>query len=508
MRTVRVSATIISTSLIVVLIAAIALGVRLRGSDEAPGVGDRGATEETMTSEAQKNDASTPTVVRLSPEKLSKAAIRVAEVTRGTLTHTHTVPGRVAYNDNRHIEVTTPSSGILTQLLVQPASDVQSGQILAWLNSPEIGSARADALQLQAASELASDLADRAVTLERNVTAVTSELKKQPDYVALRKQFAGRLLGDYRNRLFGAYSRAQLAESLVKNAVALSPSGTISGKVTQERQAEARAARAALEAECEQAMLDARKERRAAEATAGDATRRLAIARQHLASLLLSETAIRPDTDMPELSTLGASDDDLDRLSRVAVRAAFAGTIESRHFSAGERVQPTDSLFVLADTSSLWITANIRENDWPAITITPGQPLMVTVPALGDAALKATVVYIGREVSPETNAIPIVAQIDNSKGNLRPGLFVRVSIPIGTKDDVLTAPEIAVMQHDGRSFVFTPESGDRFRRVDVMTGEDGDGRVEIVQGLNAGDRTVTHGAFALKSELLLESEGE
>ncbi len=476
-------------------------------------------------------------IVSLPDGKLTAAEIRVEPVTRQTLTHSHSVPGRVAYNDNRHIEVTAPTGGILTHVLVKPGDRVESGQVLAWLNSPEIGAARADVLQRRAEAELSASLATRAATLETNVVALTKELKSRSDFEGVKQRFAGHTLGDYRSSLLTAYSEMQLAESLLEGAAGLSESGALSGRAMQERQASARAAQAALESACEQAGLDVWKARSQAEAAAKDARRRVEIARQHLASLL-SDATIHADTDMPEAAQLGASDDDLQHLSRVAVRAPFGGTIERRTFSASERVHETDSMFVLADTSTLWITAEIRENDWPAVAVETGQSLTVTVPALGDAKLDARVEYIGREVSSDTNAIPIVAVIDNAHGRLRPGLFVRVAVPVGVKADVLTVPTRSVLQHEDRSFVFVADSdasngdasngdasngdasngdaatgdagnGDnRFRRVDVETGDDGEDRIEIVAGLKAGDQVVTNGAFILKSELLLEGEDE
>lgn len=445
--------------------------------------------------------------VTLPEGKLSAAGIRVEPVSRGTLTHEHSVPGRVSYNDNRHIEVTAPTGGILTQVLVKPGDRVDSGQVLAWLNSPEIGTARADVLQRRAEAELTATLASRAGSLGKNVIALTAALKKQPPFDAVKTEFAGRTLGDYRNALLTAYSQTQLAESLLKGSTGLAESGALSGKTIQARQAAAHAARASLESACEQAGLDVWKKRTQAEAEASNARRRVEIARQHLASLL-SDAAILADADMPEVSELGANDDDLEHLSRVAVRAPFAGTIESRTFSSSERVHEADSMFVLADTSTLWVTAEIRENDWPAVAVKTGQTLRVTVPALSDEPLQANVEFIGREVSPDTNAIPIVAVINNADGRLRPGLFVRVAVPVGVKTDVLTVQTRAVLQHEGASFVFVANGENQFKRVDVETGEDGEDRIEIVSGLHAGEQVVTHGAFILKSELLLEGEDE
>lgn len=447
-------------------------------------------------------------VVNLSEGKLATVDIQCESVTSESLIHSHHLPGRVTYDDNRHIDVTAPTSGILTEVLVKPGDKVSPGQILAWLNSPEIGSARADVLQFQSRVELTSRLLDRAHTVEKNVLALTSALKEHPEFNALKDRFSDRILGDYREKLFVAYAQMLLHESLAKKSIGAADSGALSGKVMQERQTAAQSAREVLNAAIEQAELDVWKERPQVEVMARDAQRRLQIARQNLASLLLNESVIRPNSEVPDPAKLGASDEKLQQLSQVAVRAPFAGTIERRSFSAGERVRAANSMFVLADTSSLWIQAEIRENDWPAILLKEGQSLAVTVPALEGRTFQAIVEYVGREVAPNTNAIPIVARVDNSERRLRPGLFVRVSVPISSKSDVLTAPKRAVLEQDGQLFVFVTEKPNQFRRVNVTTGEESEERIEISSGLNTGDQVVTQGAFILKSELLLEGEDE
>lgn len=447
-----------------------------------------------------------PAVVTLPPEKLSAAEMTTTRITRQSWQREHSVPGRVAYNDDCHVAVTSPTDGILTEVLVKPGDRVEAGDVLGWLNSSEIGTARADVLLRQAEAELASSLAERAGMIAQNVLALTQRLRTDPEFEALEREFAGRLLGDYRSQLFAACSRARLAESLLTGTQGLAESGAVSGVVMRERQAAARTARGELHAACEQAELDVRRENSEAEAAKRDARRRLRIAEQHLASLLLSSAAIQTEGDMPDPSDLGASDNDLERLSRVAVRAPFAGTIEERTFSASERVQAKERLFVLADTTTLWINAEIRENDWPAMTVEPGQTLSVAVPALGDSRREARVAYIGREVSPATNAIPIVAVIDNADGQLRPGLFVRVTVPVRMQPDVLTVPSESVLRHEQQTFVFVAEAENRFRRVDVEVGEESNGRVEILNGLREESHVVTRGTFVLKSELLLEGE--
>jgi len=111
-------------------------------------------------------------------------------------------------------------------------------------------------------------------------------------------------------------------------------------------------------------------------------------------------------------------------------------------------------------------------------------------------------------VDPATNAVPLVSVIDNSDGRLRPGMFVRVAIPVAEPRTTLTVPESSVLEHDRQPFVFVPAGQDLYERVDVKPGLRTDGLVEIVQGLREGDRVVAEGAFFLKSELLLQGESE
>jgi multidrug efflux pump subunit AcrA (membrane-fusion protein) len=160
-------------------------------------------------------------------------------------------------------------------------------------------------------------------------------------------------------------------------------------------------------------------------------------------------------------------------------------------------------LFIVADTSQLWVQADIREQEWGALQLEPGQSLAVTGPTIGDEPLPAKVHYVGREVSSTTNAASIVATIDNPRGRLRPGQFVQVRVPVAAAREALAIPETAVVTHEGRRFVFIQDSPSAFRRVDVATGVAADGLVEVRDGLREGESLVTDGAFTLKSELLI-----
>ncbi|MEO8272212.1 MAG: efflux RND transporter periplasmic adaptor subunit, partial [Aureliella sp.] len=117
----------------------------------------------------------------------------------------------------------------------------------------------------------------------------------------------------------------------------------------------------------------------------------------------------------------------------------------------------------------------------------------------------ATVYYIGREANPASGAIPLIAQISNLDGRYRPGLFARVDAPSTVIENVIAIPESAIVDLDGRDAVFI-ECYEGFQAVTVEVGHLSEGRIEIRNGLEVGQSVVTEGAFALKSELLLEGE--
>lgn len=464
-------------------------------------------------------------VVELSGEKIKAANVQTVVVRRTDLLHGHTVPGRVTYDETLHVAVKTPADGVLTEVVVQPGDRVDAGAVLAWVTSREIGTARADVLDRQAQRELAVDWWKQKQTLAANVAKLAADLKQRKPFAAMQKEYATRVLGDYREKLFAAYSRFLLADALHKSLSAATQ-GAVAANLAMQQASERRASEAALKAACEQLTIDSRRERDVARANAVDAERRLTIARQHLASLLLTpgmisgsnspaspgaNNAARRPGDSHKSSTVPepgrvAPRANLENLSRLAIRAPISGTIESREFTSGERVKQSDSLFVLAETSRLWVKADLRESEWSALGLAVGRKLPVTSPAFPGKTFTARLYRLGRTVSPETNSIPLIAEIDNSGGKLRPGLFVRVTLPVAEESGELFVPDSAVLQHDGKSFVFVEVGKGRYRRTDVKTGLSSGNRVAVLSGLHEGNRVVTTGAFALKSEMLLERE--
>ena len=433
--------------------------------------------------------------VELSPEKFEAAEITVAAAMRRTLRSQRIVPGHIEYNATRHVEVKSPFDGLIRQIDVKVGDRVTEGQVMAIVDSPELGEKRADVLVRGTDLQKAKVDFDWWHSIQDNLDELLARLKRPQEIVELEKDFAEKPLGDYRQQIFSAYSQMRLDETLRKNLdVGGSSKGTIAGKTLLERDAARDTSAAKYLAACEQARFDVKKHQLDAQSVMKDAEHRLAVAKQRLGLLVGQSQDMLPD------SVNDAS------LSMWPVKAPFTGTVEEVLLAPKERIQTSQGLFQLADTSRLWVQADIRERDWPALSVKASQTVSVQTPALPRQTLEATVSFIGRAVAAETRAVPLIADIDNKDGQLRPGMFVRVLIPDGEPRECLTVPQSAIVTNDGRTFVFVETGTREYHPRDVKTGIAVDPWIEITTGLESEERIVTEGTAILKAELLLEAE--
>ncbi|QDU82573.1 Cobalt-zinc-cadmium resistance protein CzcB [Polystyrenella longa] len=432
-------------------------------------------------------------LVMLTPEKLLAGELTAEVVERHLIQPELTVPGRLLYDETRHIAIKAPISGILAELPVKPGDKVSKGDLLAVVNSAEIGRARSEILRRQADMELATAERDRMKEISVNLEDLLKVIEQKTKIDQIESLFSDKSLGDYRQRILSGYSRYLLAFELMEKVQPMAQSGAIATRQVREWESDVQVTRSEFRSACDQSRYDAAQSKRSAESNLAEAERQLKIAQEELRTLMGSASELEAEFSRASLSSL-------------EIRAPFEGTIESLALARNERLSVTDSICVLADTTSLYVSADIRENDWQAVEMTSGTEIQVTSSALPDEQMMARIHYIGREVSTTANAVPLIATIDNSDGQLRPGMFVRVSLPVGKSREALAIHPESIVQHDNKKFVFV-EMGERlFNRVDIKTGIESREWVEITDGLKAGQKVVRNGAFILKSELLLEGE--
>lgn len=483
-------------SALVALLVVVAAAWNLKNRELGTNQIDASASGEADPEASPTSDFDDAQRIRLSDRKIDVAGIRWEEVQRGTLVVTRTLPARFAYDDTRHVSLRTPTDGVLESILVKPGDSVDRGQPVAVLRSPSIGTARNQILSEKAKLDLAQEAYRWEAGIHAGVSDLAKRIRAGEAIDAIKQSLKDKTIGEFGGQLLTMYSKSNLANQLSRSVGDLGDSGAISGRVIQERQSDRQQSEAALEAAIEQSLFQTRQSMIQAEAKRNDAERRLRIAKQTLGTLL--------GTLADSMGGLDVSPNELD-VSRLMIQSPLTGTIESKTFSASERVAAQDELFVIADTSSLWVEADIRGRDWQSIHVSEGDGVMVSTPAMNMPPQPATVYTIGRQVDPASGAIPLVAKIDNSKGHFRPGLFARMAVPTETLHDVILLAGSAVVDLDGQTSVFVV-SGDGFESVSIEVGSQSGGMVEIREGLTEGQSVVVSGAFALKSELLLEGE--
>ncbi len=181
----------------------------------------------------------------------------------------------------------------------------------------------------------------------------------------------------------------------------------------------------------------------------------------------------------------------------IAVRAPVDGFVLTRNAFANQRVAPEMELYALADLKRVWILADVAEADVGSIRL--GAMASVEPAYAPGRKFSARVTNILPQMDGQTRTLKVRLEADNATLTLRPGLFVNVEFHIA-RPPRLTVNEEAVIDTGETRTVFIDRGNGVFQPRRVETGERYDGRVEIVAGLDKGERIVTSGVFLLDSE--------
>jgi membrane fusion protein (multidrug efflux system) len=182
-------------------------------------------------------------------------------------------------------------------------------------------------------------------------------------------------------------------------------------------------------------------------------------------------------------------------LADAIVRAPFAGLIADRLVSRGEYVVPGQKLFELVSLDPIEVEFRLTEIDSSRVRV--GNEVDVRVAPFPDETFKALVTIVSPTMDTKTRTLRVKAQLANSDGRLRPGLFARVDLGISKRAGVPMIAEEAVLQRSDGAVVFRALPDNRVERRVIEVGAHHDGRVEVVRGLAAGDLIVQRGHAGL-----------
>ncbi|HSE37941.1 MAG TPA: efflux RND transporter periplasmic adaptor subunit, partial [Blastocatellia bacterium] len=179
------------------------------------------------------------------------------------------------------------------------------------------------------------------------------------------------------------------------------------------------------------------------------------------------------------------------------IRAPFAGQVKERSVTQGQYLKVQTPVMVIVNIDPLRVRLQVPEK--MAAWVKTGQEVTVSVEAFPGRAFTGKITRINPSVNQQTRAFEVEALIDNRESLLKPGFFVKATIPSSVVVDALIIPQEALLYVYGVYKVFVID-GNTLKEREVKIGERTGDEVEIVEGLAVGDRL----ALATKGQELKE----
>lgn len=187
-------------------------------------------------------------------------------------------------------------------------------------------------------------------------------------------------------------------------------------------------------------------------------------------------------------------------LGVLRLRSPLTGRIVESKVKRGETVESSDTLFVVADLSKVWVELAVYERDLPAVR--EGDEVEVRIPSAGQPPIMGRIAHISELIDHETRSAHVRVEVDNATARLRPGLsVVGVVHASGPRQSLLVVPRRAVTRVDGKPTVFLEVSEGVVEPRPVELGAEDVDSVAVLSGLEAGDKVVAAGVLALKAEV-------
>lgn len=444
--------------------------------------------------------AQTPAAISVDAETSKRIGIKVESVKAQRLSVGIKTTGQIETLPNQKVEVRAPVSGMVVELLVKPGDKVSKSQALAVLSSSELGQLRVESIakraeaegdlqQAQANFKLAQENFDRQLQIstaeiaqaQTQLTAATKQYQQEQELVNNRSVVKGARENYQRQQ---EISQAEIARAETELAVAkeqferdkeLVAAGAIARRTMLESQANFAEAKAAVakaksrpevikaETEIKQAEVDLPlRELRDSQGKVAEAKAQLtkALSRREVleaeaqlkrakAALEIAQSRIRLSSSayQARLQQLGIAPNEK---GLVTVVAPIAGTIADREITPGESVNSAEKpLMSILNDSSVFATANIYEKDLNQVK--NGQEVRIKIASLPNRTFTGKISLIGSIVGGETRVVPVKAELNNTEGELKPGMFAELEILTDkTATDVLVIPAAALVEANGK----------------------------------------------------------
>lgn len=180
--------------------------------------------------------------------------------------------------------------------------------------------------------------------------------------------------------------------------------------------------------------------------------------------------------------------------------AQFDGTIGKREFSEDLEVSKSSILINLEDTSSIYCDVDIPEIFVPFIKV--GLPVDIKFSGYKDKIYKGNVDSFASRISEDTRSLATRIKMDNLSGEILPGSFLEISIKYDVRKS-LSIPDTSTIVEGENVFIYKVDEKNKALKTKITTGDRYIGFVEVLNGLNSGDKIVAEGTKKVRPNLTI-----
>ena len=177
------------------------------------------------------------------------------------------------------------------------------------------------------------------------------------------------------------------------------------------------------------------------------------------------------------------------------VPSTLNGVIGRVYQDSGANVTPTTPIALVVSQGQVRVVVDVPERYVGKVYM--GQEAYIKVDAFPDTLFRGKVYRVSPVVDTQTRSAAIELLADNTSGKLKSGMFSEIRLVVGAKTGAVAVPAAAVLNENGKPYVFVPLNGTAVRR-EVKTGISNEDIIQIASGLNAGDELITFGLYGLK----------
>ncbi len=231
-----------------------------------------------------------------------------------------------------------------------------------------------------------------------------------------------------------------------------------------------------------------------AQATVEEATRQFERVRNLIEQNLASETQlderrVQMQTAEARLNAIVA------RLENRLIRAPFSGVLGFRNVSPGTLLTTTTPVTTIDDIGTIKLDFDVPETYLARIK--PSQEVIARNAAYPDRVFEGVVRTVGSRVDPVTRTLTVRAHLENSSGELRPGMLMTVDL-VFDREQALVVPEASIVPIQDKEYVYVVGADNVANRREVTSGRRRPGIVEVTSGIEAGEEVITQGIIKVR----------